>query len=183
MIARSSISGTLVIRHGIGSLCFCRVGVGPPSRQRAPVPVLSTNRQRSLNTDICPTGGRSLTCFTLVGASHQLRRFIALQPKDERGRRSMRSSIRSCPSSGIDRALGLLLSRALSSRSTSTILSSRLLKSSIFTLQFFIDLAVGFDQRDTAVQSMLNLFEKPRVKGLGIQPPKYLSLPVSNSHR
>jgi len=30
---------------------------------------------------------------------------------------------------------------------------------------------------------MLNLCEKFRVKGLGIQTPKYLSLPVSNSHR
>lgn len=41
MIARSSISGTLVIRHRIGSLCFCRVDVRPPSRQRASAPVLS----------------------------------------------------------------------------------------------------------------------------------------------
>jgi len=30
---------------------------------------------------------------------------------------------------------------------------------------------------------MLNLFEKSRVKGLGIQAPKYFSLLVSNSHR
>ena len=33
---------------------------------------------RILNTDICPTGALLLACFTLIGASHQLRRFIAL---------------------------------------------------------------------------------------------------------
>jgi hypothetical protein len=44
-----------------------------------------------------------------------------------------------------------------------------------------IENRLGFKRR--TVQSMLNLFEKSRVKGLGIQTPKYLSLPVSNSHR
>jgi len=44
---------------------------------------------KEVNTDICPTGRRSLTCFTLVGASHQLRRFIALEPKDELEGRSI----------------------------------------------------------------------------------------------
>ena len=33
---------------------------------------------RILNTDICPTGVLLLMCFALVGAEHQLRRFIAL---------------------------------------------------------------------------------------------------------
>jgi hypothetical protein len=36
------------------------------------------NKQRIDNTDICPTGALLLACFTLIGASHQLRRFIAL---------------------------------------------------------------------------------------------------------
>ena len=36
------------------------------------------------HTDICPTGVVFLISFTLVGAEHQLRRFIALRPKDER---------------------------------------------------------------------------------------------------
>jgi hypothetical protein len=34
------------------------------------------------HTDICPTGGLLSMCFALVGAEHQLRRFIALKPKD-----------------------------------------------------------------------------------------------------
>jgi len=110
--------------------------------------------KRTLNSDICPTGARSLACFTLVGASHQLRRFIALQPKDEREGRSIWECTCSCPSSGIDRALGLLLSIALPSRSIHRILCCRRLKSSLFALQFFIDLPVRFNQRDAAVQNM-----------------------------
>jgi len=40
---------------------------------------------------------------------------------------------------------------------------------------------LGFKRR--TVQSVLNLFEKLRVKALRIQAPKYLSLPISDSHR
>jgi CBS domain-containing protein len=35
-------------------------------------------KDRTVNPDICPTGALLLACFTLIGASHQLRRFIAL---------------------------------------------------------------------------------------------------------
>ena len=41
------------------------------------------------HTDICPTGALLLMCFALVGAEHQLRRFIALKPKDEQEGRSI----------------------------------------------------------------------------------------------
>jgi hypothetical protein len=71
--------------------------------------------KRMDNPDICLTGMVFPMSFTLVGAEHQLRRFIALRPKDEQEDRSIFFKICSCSSSGIDQALGLLLSRALSS--------------------------------------------------------------------
>jgi hypothetical protein len=71
--------------------------------------------ERLYNTDICLTGEVLLMVFALVGAKHQLRRFIALKPKDEQEDRSIFFKICSCSSSGIDQALGLLLSIALSS--------------------------------------------------------------------
>jgi hypothetical protein len=39
--------------------------------------------------DICLTGGCVMMFFALVGALHQLRRFIALGPEDERKGRSI----------------------------------------------------------------------------------------------
>jgi len=56
-----------------------------------------------------------MICIALLGAEHQARRFIALEPKDEQEDRSIFFKICSCSSSGIDQALRLLLSRALSS--------------------------------------------------------------------
>jgi hypothetical protein len=41
------------------------------------------------HTDICPTGVLLWTCLAFVGASHQLRRFFALEPKDEQEGRSI----------------------------------------------------------------------------------------------
>jgi hypothetical protein len=39
--------------------------------------------------DICLTGAVLYELITLVGAEHQLRRFIALKPKDEQEGRSI----------------------------------------------------------------------------------------------
>ena len=44
---------------------------------------------RILNPDICPTGALLWACLAFVGASHQLRRFFALEPKDEGEDRSI----------------------------------------------------------------------------------------------
>lgn len=46
-------------------------------------------KNRIEHTDICPTGVLLLMCFALVGAEHQLRRFIALKPKDEQEGKSI----------------------------------------------------------------------------------------------
>ena len=44
---------------------------------------------RISNTDICPTGALLWACLAFVGAWHQLRRFFALEPKDEGEERSI----------------------------------------------------------------------------------------------
>jgi hypothetical protein len=46
-------------------------------------------QKRIEHPDICPTGMVFLVSFTLVGAEHQLRRFIALKPKDKQEGRSI----------------------------------------------------------------------------------------------
>jgi len=69
----------------------------------------------------------------------------------------MRSSPCSRPSPGIDQALRVLLSSALSSRPTFRILIGLLMKSNIFALQFVINLPIVLHQRDAAIQDMRGL--------------------------
>ena len=136
----------------------------PGTEEAHSTPFLSTPRSpfrgvpsavAPVDLDICPTAGARLGGLTVrrwTGATTV--RLSLRKPKEEREGRGFPRREAPAHLRASHRALGLLASRALSSRWTPPIIAGWLRTSSIFALQLAIDLEVFADQREAAIEDV-----------------------------